>query len=249
MPRSIDPEAGHQAVSDRTDLGAAIGGLIDLPLRLLDEPAGVVDDWGRDAGLVRNIVALAQFRWSVTVGGDQHLPRRKGALIVVNARRFALAPIFSALAISEAVDRPVRFVGRSDTAPLGPLARRIGGLLDHPDELFGALRAGELVVMGAEATGGPRQVGRVRHDLVGAATAAGVQAFPAATTSTPLGRRARVEIGPSTGSTRRRRGPLAELELADHLRGRIASLLDEMGEIRTGTPLDWLPLSGIGGAR
>ena len=169
-----------------TDHGAAaLGRVLDLPMHLVDEPAGMVDDWGRDAGLVRSILGLAQLRWNVTVGGDQHLPRRKGALIVVNARRFALAPIFSALAISEAVDRPVRFVGRSDVAPLGPLARRIGGLLDHPDELFGALRAGELVVMGAEATTGLRDVGRVRHDLVGAATAAGVQAFPAATTSTP----------------------------------------------------------------
>jgi hypothetical protein len=251
MARSIDSSADDRRTSDDRGphVGAVVGGLLDLPLRLVDEPAGVVDDWGRDAGLVRSIVGLAQLRWNVSVGGDQHLPRRKGALIVVNARRFALAPIFSALAISEAVDRPVRFVGRSDIAPLGPLARRIGGLLDHPDELFGALRAGELVVMGAEATGGLRRVGRVRHDLVGAATAAGVQAFPAATTSTPLGRSARVEIGTVSRPARQRRGPLAELELADHLRGRIASLLEEMGDIRTGTPLDWLPLSGLGGGR
>ncbi len=220
-----------------------------MPLHLVDEPGGMVDDWGRDAGLVRNIIGLGRIRWNVTVGGDQHLPRRKGALIVINARRFALAPIFTALAVSEAVDRPVRFVGRSDSAPLGPFARRIGGLLENPDELFGALRAGELVVMGAEATTRLREVGRVRHDLVGAATAAGVQAYPAATTSTPLGRSARVEIGQATRPTQRRRGPLAELELADHLRRRITTLLEEMGEIRTGTPLDWLPLSGIGGGQ
>ncbi|MET0910713.1 MAG: hypothetical protein ABWZ99_14695 [Ilumatobacteraceae bacterium] len=235
-PRVIDPLA-------------AVGRVLDLPLHLVDEPAGMVDDWGRDAALVRNIIGLAQLRWHVSVGGDQHLPRRKGALIVVNARRYALAPIFAALAISEAVDRPVRFVGRSDSAPLGPLARRIGGLLDHPDELFGALRAGELVVMGAGATMGARDVGRIRHDLVGAATAAGVQVYPAATSSTPFGRSARVEIGQATRPSLRRRGPLAELELADHLRSRIASLLAEMGDIRTGTPLDWLPLTGIGGAR
>lgn len=228
---------------------AARGRVFGLPIHLVDERAGMVDDWGRDAGLVRNIVGLAHFRWNVSVGGDQHLPRRKGGLIVVNARRFALAPIFSALAISEAVDRPVRFVGRSDSAPLGPLARRIGGLLDHPDELFGALRAGELVVMGAQPTNGLRDVGRVRHDLVGAATAAGVQTFPAATTSSPLGRSARVEIGQATRPARRRRGPLAELELADHVRQRIGRLLDEMGEIRTGTPLDWLPVSGFGGGQ
>ena len=47
--------------------------------------------------------------------------------------------------LSEAVDRPVRFVGRPDVAPIGPLLRRIGGLLDHPDEVAGALcRGGSL---------------------------------------------------------------------------------------------------------
>jgi hypothetical protein len=224
--------------------------VVPFPRRLVDEPAGMVDDWGRDPGLVRTIIGLSRMRWNVLVGGDQHLPRRKGALVVVNARQFALAPIFTAFAVSEAVDRPVRFVGRSDIAPLGDFARRIGGLLDHPDELFGALRAGELVVMGAETSAGLRQVGRVgrvRHDLVGAATAAGAQVFPAATTSSPFGRNARVEIGQATRPGRRRRGPLAELELADHIRGQIAMLLEEMGEIRTGTPIDWLPLSGLGG--
>ncbi len=224
--------------------------VVQLPRRLVDEPGGMVDDWGRDPGLVRTVISMSRIRWDVTVGGDQHLPRRKGALIVVNARQFALAPIFAAFAISEAVDRPVRFIGRSDTAPLGPFVRRLGGLLEHPDELFGALRGGDLVVMGAAPSNGLRQVGRVgrvRHDLVGAATAAGAQVYPAATTSSPFARSARVEIGQATRPGRRRRGPLAELELADHVRGRIASMLDEMGEIRTGTPLDWLPLSGLGG--
>lgn len=228
----------------------AVGRVLEFPLRLVEEPAGVVDDWGRDPGFVRQMIALSQLRWSVSVGGDQHLPRRNGALIAVNARRFALAPILAAFAISEAVDRPVRFVGRSDSAPLGPLGRRIGGLLDHPDEVFGALRAGELVVLGAAASTGLRQVGyvgRIKHEHVGAATAAGVQVYPAATMSSPFARNARVEIGQATRPSRRRRGPLAELELADHLRDQIVRLLDEMGEIRTGTPIDWLPLSGLGG--
>lgn len=228
----------------------AVGRVMEFPLRLVEEPAGAVDNWGRDAELVRRLAGLAQLRWSVTVGGDQRLPRRKGALVVVNARRFALTPVLAALAISDAVDRPVRFVGRSDIAPLGPLGRRIGALLDHPDEVFGALRAGELVVLGTEHSSGLRQVGnvgRVKHEHVGAATAAGVQVYPAAATSTPFGRSARVEIGVAARPGRRRRGPLAELELADQVREQIGRLLDEMGEIRTGTPIDWLPLSGLGG--
>jgi hypothetical protein len=90
-------------------------------------------------------------------------------------------------------------------------------------------------------------VGRIKHEHVGAATAAGVEVHPAATMSSPIARSARVEIGQATRPSRRRRGPLAELELADHLRDQIMLLLDEMGEIRTGTPIDWLPLSGLGG--
>jgi hypothetical protein len=231
-----------------SSITAATGSGLGLTDAQVVEHAGVVDDWGRDPALVHKLIALSQFRWNVSVGGDQHLPRRKGALVVVNARRFALAPIFSAFAISEAVGRPVRFVGRSDSAPVGAFSRRIGGLLDHPDEVAGALSAGELVVMGAEHDTRLREVGLVDHGLVGAALAAGTSVFPAATSSSPLSRSARVEIGTATRSIRKRRGPLAELELADRVRVDIGLLLEEMGEIRTGTPLDWLPLSGLGGA-
>jgi hypothetical protein len=215
--------------------------------RLTDEPAGHVDDWGRDAGMFRTVTMLSEVRWSVSTGGDQHLPARKGALIVVNARRFALAAVYSAFAISRAVDRPVRFVGRPDSGALGALAQRLGGLLDHPDEVAGALRAGELVVCSAAATTRPRDVGTIDHALIGAAIRANVDVFPAATTSSPFGRRARIEIGRATRQRQRRRGPLAEVELADHLSDDITLLLAEMGDINTGTPLDWLPLSGLGG--
>lgn len=199
-----------------------------LEFRVSDEPAGTVDDWGRDPGLVRSMMQLARVRWDVSVGGDQRLPRRKGGLIVVNTRRFALTPVFAAFAISEAVDRPVRFVGRPDTAPVGAFARRIGGLLDHPDEVGGALAAGQLVVIGAEpGEHGSDFVGLVDHAIVGAALAAGVSVYPAATSSSPLMRAARVEIGSASRSPRKRRGPLTELELADRVRLDIALLLDE----------------------
>ena len=182
------------------------------------------------------------------VGGAERLPVRAGALIVVNARRYALAPIFTALALTEATGRPVRFVGRPDIAPVGAFARRLGGLLDRPDEVAGALRAGELVVMGAHPTLHPRRVGRVDHRLIGAAVATKAPVFPAATASSPWSRSARVEIGAAVRPGRRRRGPLTELELADQVEQRIQRLLDELGGAQTGTPLDWLPLCGMGGS-
>ena len=128
------------------------------------------------------------------------------------------------------------------------MARRLGGLLDRPDELAGALRAGELLVMGAQTTWHPRRVGRVDHRLVGAAVETKSPVFPAATASSPWSRSARIEIGPAVRPGRRRRGPLIELELADQVEQRIQRLLDELGGAQTGTPLDWLPLSGMGGS-
>jgi hypothetical protein len=239
--RHTASRAGAAMSRAAADVGASV-------VRFTDEQAGVVDDWGRDPGLVRTVIAMSHLRWDVTVGGDQRLPRRKGALIVVNARTLALAPIYSALALSEAVDRPVRFVGRPDVAPVGSFLRRLGGLLDHPDEVAGALAAGQLVIMGAAHNERLRKVGRVDHALVGGALAAGVQVFPAATSSNPIGRAARLEIGTPSRSPRRRRGPLSELELADEVARDIELLLSEMGDLRTGTPIDWLPLTGVGGA-
>ncbi|HUS41688.1 MAG TPA: hypothetical protein VMY16_03390 [Ilumatobacteraceae bacterium] len=239
--RDTAARAGAAVSRAATDVGSSV-------IRFTDEQPGVVDDWGRDPGLVRTIITASRLRWDVTVGGDQRLPRRKGALIVVNARAFALAPVYAALALSEVVDRPVRFVGRPDTAPVGAFMRRIGGLLDHPDEVAGALAAGQLVIMGAAHNERLRKVGRVDHALIGGALAAGVQVFPAATSSNPIGRAARLEIGVASRPPRRRRGPLSELELADQVGCDIELLLLELGDLRTGTPVDWLPLRGVGGA-
>lgn len=227
--------------------GAATGGVRAASRRLSEESAGATDDWGRDPVLVRNMMFLAQLRWAVSTGGDQHLPKRRGALVVVNAPRMSNSAVFTAFAISEAIDRPVRFVGRRALAPLAALDRRIGGLLDDPDEIAGALRADEIVVLGAATVPGLRSVGAVDHTVIGAALATSTRVFPAATTSSPFARGARVEIGPASRPPRKRRGPLTELELADRVRADIHDLLMEMGELNTGTPFDWLPMTGIGG--
>ncbi len=208
--------------------------------------ADEVDDWGRDEGRVQRMWTISRIRWNTSVGGANHLPKRSGALIVVNARRFALAPVFAALALGAEVNRPVRFVGRPDIAPLGPMMQRVGALLPIPAEIEGALRAGELIVLGADHRPENTSTGVVDHRLVGAAVAAKVPVFPAATASVLVRRSARVEVGAAIKSTHRRRGPLEELETADAVRARIDALLVEMGGTLTGTPLDWLPLGRIG---
>lgn len=207
--------------------------------------ANEVDDWGRDDGFTNRVWAMSKMRWSTSVGGTDNVPRRAGALIVVNARRFAMAPVFAALAIGAAVDRPVRFVGRPDVAPVGPLMQRMGGLLPIADELEGALRASQLVVLGADHQISNQRCGTVDHRLVGAAVAAKVRVLPAATVSVSLRREARVEIGRPAHPGPHRRGPLAELELADLVERRIDDLLDELGGTLPGTPLDWVPVDWL----
>ncbi len=206
-----------------------------------------VDDWGRDPALVTAIGQLVTLRWRTVLGGVDRLPVHAGALLVVNARRWSLSALHVALELSREIGRPVRFVGRPDVAPIGALARRLGGLLARPDEVAGALRAHELLVFSATPTVHPRRTGRVDHRLIGAAVETHTAVFPAAVTSSPVTRWARIEVGPAVRPSRQRRGPLIELELADQVEHRIQRLLDEFGGTQTGTPLDWLPLGGAGG--
>ena len=215
--------------------------------RLSEEPRGVVDDWGRDPDLARMMVALTHLRWNVTVGGDQQLPKRKGALICINARPLAQSTVLASFAVSDATDRPVRYVGRPDGGPIGVLAQRLGALLAEPEEVAGALANGQLVVMSAAAANGGRRVGTVDRSLIGAAVATRTSVYPAAVVSSPMTRDARVEVGAPSRVRATRRGPLAELELADRVRNDITTMLDELGDIATGTTLDWLPFGVSGG--
>lgn len=216
------------------------GEMLSEPIRAA-WPVHSVDDYGRDPHLVRALAPLARLRWDVSVGGTRHLPVRGGALLVCNSRRWALSNVWAAWAIGEAVDRPVRFVGRPDVAPVGSFMRRIGGLLDQPAEVLGALRNHELVLVAADHTSHPRHAGKVPHELVGAAVVAGVPVFPVATMSSAMGRAARAEVGPQVRPRKKRRGPLAEVELAEQIQHHLQRILDGFGGMQTGVaPIDWL---------
>jgi hypothetical protein len=171
-----------------------------------------VDEWGRDARLIGALAPLASLRWDVSVSGRQ-LIGSGAALIVVNARRFALSPIVAALALSDELARPVRFVGRPDYVPFGPFLRRLGGLLAQPGEVAGALRAGELVI----ATASP--------ELIGAAIREHAPVHVAAITSALTSRSVHIEISEALAEDRGRHGPLAEVEFADVARLRLQQLL------------------------
>lgn len=196
-----------------------------------------VDDWGRDPELVRVAGKVAAVRWAVNVGGAERLRHRRGTLVVTNARRFALTPLLVAYALGEALDQPVRFVGHPDAVPTGPWLRRVGALLDHPKETAGALRAGEIVVVGTSATNHQRRAGDVPLRHIGAANATDSIIHAAAAVSSPFSRHARVEVGTIIRNTTGRRGPLGEVEMADHVRNRLQHLLDGIGGAEV---LDWV---------
>jgi 1-acyl-sn-glycerol-3-phosphate acyltransferase len=216
-----------------------MGAVIRLPRSWY--PADSVDEWGRDAHLIELLTPAAALRWDVSVGGVHHLPKRDGALLVTNSRRFSLSTIYSAWALSQATGRPVRFGGRPDIAPLGPLMQRLGGLLTDSDEISAALRGGELVVVSAKGTRNPRHAGPVDPALIGTAVVSGRPVYPVASMSSPFGRATRVEVGPQVRPRHKRRGPLAELELAELTQRHIQRLIDGLGGLHTGVaPIDWL---------
>ena len=51
---------------------------------LRDWSGGDVDNWGCDSHAVARAFTVSRLRWDVAVGGTEHLPRRGGALIVVD---------------------------------------------------------------------------------------------------------------------------------------------------------------------
>jgi hypothetical protein len=187
-----------------------------------------VDDWGRDDTLVRALEGLSRLRWATTTGGLDLLPRSGPAVIVVNTGRFRLTQWWVALTLSAAIARPVRFVGRSDLAPFGALARRLGGLLARPDEIAGALRDDQLLVVGLSGTLDPRRVGRCDPHLLAVAVERRVPVFPAAVVLADLSRSAHIEIAPAI-RVLRRGGPLGVTEVAAAVETKIGALLASTG--------------------
>lgn len=213
--------------------------VLRLPRALYTPDA--VDEWGRDPQFIDLITPLAKLRWDVAVGGIHHLPKRGGALLVTNARRFTLSAIYTAWALSAATGRPVRFGGRPDVAPIGPLLQRLGGLLADPDEIRAALGADELVVVSCRSTSDPRHATPVDAALIGAAVVTNKPVFPVASSSSFIGRAARAEVGPQIRPHVKRRGPLAEVELAELVQRHLQRMLDGFGGLQTGVgPVDWL---------
>jgi hypothetical protein len=185
------------------------------------------DDWGRSRTFAYWAGRLAGLRWNVSVGGIHNLPATGAALLVCNDRLGGFNPQLTAWALSKSSRRVVRFTGVIDIAPIGPVTRKVGGLLSDQAEITGALRAGEIVLISTTPTRMGNKAGRIRVDQIEAATNLGVAIIPVAAISAPLTRSARVEVGARIRPRRTRRGPLAGSEFADATRFQIQRLLDQ----------------------
>ena len=165
-------------------------------------------------------------RWRVEAIGADVLPARGPVLLVTNCRFGWSEPFVLSRGIRLSTGRFVRVAGVPDVAPVGPVLRRLGGVLARPDEVAGLLRAGEMVGLTLGRSVRRHHAGAVRADLVAPALATGADVVPVALVGRELGRRWRLVVGPAierpTG-----RGPSAAVDLADRVRSGVQSLLDD----------------------
>jgi hypothetical protein len=105
-----------------------------------------VDPWGLDIDLVTLASPLAGVRWSISVEGEDAIAEGPALLVAPLRLRAPTEPVVLAAAVFRSVERPLRVLGVPDVAPVGPLLRRFGAVVDHPAEAASLLRAGHLVL-------------------------------------------------------------------------------------------------------
>jgi hypothetical protein len=185
-----------------------------------------VDEWGLDEDLVRALIPLARARWAIETVGANRLPLGGRALLVYSRRGFSEPAILSS-ALHRATSRVVRHPGIVDRAPIGPLVRRLGGVVGRSDEIAGLLRAGGVVAVPLRREVlSRRAAGPAPADRLERALALEVPVLPVAVVGFEAGRRWQVAIGPAI-TVSPARAPLAARDLAERARDSVQNLLDD----------------------
>lgn len=201
--------------------GASTVSLLDRRLRGSYE----IDEWGLDPELVALSDPAVSLRWDIEVSGSERVPATGGAVLVFNRRLGVSEPWVLARGIRRSSGRFVRTVGVPDVAPVGPLLRRFGAVVDRPEEIAGLLRAGQLV--GLPMSRSVRStVGVLRTDRIEAAITTGRPVVPVAMLGREAGRRWRVVVGEPM-VPKRRGGPLAAAALTEAVSAAVQALLDD----------------------
>lgn len=218
--------ATSAAASAATTATAAGRSAADLVRRRL---AGThpIDPWGLDADLAAALTPLVGLRYDVLVDHADRVPAEGPALLVANRRFGYSEATVVAHGLRRDAGRHPRVVGAPTIHPFGPIAHRLGAVLERPDEVAGLLRAGEVVLVLLDRDLRPRsRAGRLPVELVAPAFALDVPVVPVAVLGRELGRFWRVRLGepvrPPQG-----RGPLAVAELAERARAGVQEALDE----------------------
>lgn len=185
-----------------------------------------VDEWGLDPDLIDVLSPALGLRWDIHSQWTDRLPRSGPAVLVHNRRAgVSEAPVL-ARGVRLATGRFVRTTGLIDIAPASEIGRRLGGVLDRPDELTGLLRAGELVSLPLQREWRYRhRAGALDPVALGPALATGAAVVPVALVGRETGRRWRLLVGDPL-PTPAGRGPLAVVELAEAARRGVQQLLD-----------------------
>lgn len=177
-----------------TASGKGPGSLADVARRRWDGTFPV-DPWGYDADVAGLVDPLLALRWAVDVTGSHFVPA-SGPVLVVFSRRWGLSePAVLAHGLRRATGRRVRVAGAPDVAPIGVMARRLGGVGSHPADLAGVLQAGELLAVGLRRSGFRRRPNAPDPDVLLPALVAGAPIVPAALRGREPGRRWQVTLG------------------------------------------------------
>lgn len=186
-----------------------------------------VDEWGLDPDVVEALSPVLGLRWGVDVEGAELIPQDGPVLVVANRRFGASEPFVLSRGIRLSTGRFVRLPGVPDVAAVGPALRRLGAVVDHPDEVAGLLRAGEVVAAFCDRDVRRRHhAGALRPAAVAPALVTGAAVVPVALVGREVGRRWRLIVGAPVDRPAAR-GPLASAELADTARRRLQGLLDD----------------------
>ena len=228
---------GSEAVNGSNDRGsqderagngrARIGSGTLAHLRRRIQGSYDVDEWGLDPELVATTDPLVSLRWDAEVTVDGHLPAAGAAVLVFNRRIGISEPWVLARGIRRATGRFVRTVGVPDFAPIGPLLRRFGAVMDRPDEIEGLLRASQLVGLPlSRRLTNEEQAGSLDLDRMEIVLAAGVPVVPVALVGREIGRHWRVVVGQPI-PTATQRGPVSAADLAERTTAAVQELLTD----------------------
>ena len=168
-----------------------------------------LDEWGLDRDAVALAAPLAAARWSIAVEppvpGGPPVPLDGPVLLVFNRWVGVSEALVVAAGIGRSSQRVVRFAGAVDVAPLFWWSRRLGAVANHPDEVRGLLRAGELVAIPAGRAWRPRAAGAVCAESLRPAFEVGAAVVPVAVVPRDAGYRWTLRLGepmPTRAKTR-----------------------------------------------